>query len=242
MQAIRPNPCNQNQHQRWRWASHPSRPDQRPNVLNFFLLFFSKWQKIYIFFKWTKWLDNFTKGWEVSTLGDCQTKKKKKKSMAISSIATTLIPPLATSPSFATKPATPTKLFSSSSLTLLSNSVNGAFSSLKLSPSRVFAAPETLDSDDTLDPPPETLDEPETETFQVCFDVYFPPVHVWFLRKWAKCKRMKLKFFFLMQLRLIFKFEVFAYPSRFKYSGILLSHWVCKLYFVQIVKNGKKML
>ncbi|OAY55247.1 30S ribosomal protein S10, chloroplastic [Manihot esculenta] len=87
--------------------------------------------------------------------------------MAISSIATTLIPPLATSPSFATKPATPTKLFSSSSLTLLSNSVNGAFSSLKLSPSRVFAAPETLDSDDTLDPPPETLDEPETETFQV---------------------------------------------------------------------------
>ncbi|XP_050220474.1 30S ribosomal protein S10, chloroplastic [Mercurialis annua] len=75
---------------------------------------------------------------------------------ASSSITTTLIPSLATSASFTYK--TPiTKLFSSSSS--LSNSIN----TLKLSPSttRVFAAPETLD------PPVQTLDEPDTDTFQI---------------------------------------------------------------------------
>ncbi|KAJ9182546.1 hypothetical protein P3X46_006530 [Hevea brasiliensis] len=89
--------------------------------------------------------------------------------MAISSLAPTLFPSLATSPSFSSKPTILTKLFSSSSLPLLSNSVNGAFGSLKLSSStsRVFAAPETLDSEDTLDPPPETLDESDSDTFQI---------------------------------------------------------------------------
>ncbi|KAJ9153901.1 hypothetical protein P3X46_027289 [Hevea brasiliensis] len=91
--------------------------------------------------------------------------------MALSSSSTTLIPSLATSSSFSSKPTAPTKLFasSSSSLSVFSNSVNVAFSSLKLSPSttRVFAAPETLDSEDTLDPPPETLDEPDSDTFQI---------------------------------------------------------------------------
>ncbi|KAJ9153912.1 hypothetical protein P3X46_027300 [Hevea brasiliensis] len=91
--------------------------------------------------------------------------------MALSSSSTTLIPSLATSSSFSSKPTAPTKLFasSSSSLSVFSNSVNVAFSSLKLSLSttRVFAAPETLDSEDTLDPPPETLDEPDSDTFQI---------------------------------------------------------------------------
>ncbi|KAG8636967.1 hypothetical protein MANES_15G061900v8 [Manihot esculenta] len=90
--------------------------------------------------------------------------------MAVSSITTTLIPSLATSSSFSSKPTTPTKLFAaSSSLSVISNSVNVAFSSLKLSPSipRAFAAPETLDSQDTLDLPPEALDEPDSDTFQM---------------------------------------------------------------------------
>ncbi|KAG8636968.1 30S ribosomal protein S10, chloroplastic [Manihot esculenta] len=90
--------------------------------------------------------------------------------MAVSSITTTLIPSLATSSSFSSKPTTPTKLFAaSSSLSVISNSVNVAFSSLKLSPSipRAFAAPETLDSQDTLDLPPEALDEPDSDTFQI---------------------------------------------------------------------------
>ncbi|KAF2305578.1 hypothetical protein GH714_006867 [Hevea brasiliensis] len=38
---------------------------------------------------------------------------------------------------------------------------------LSSSTSRVFAAPETLDSEDTLDPPPETFDESDSDTFQM---------------------------------------------------------------------------
>ncbi|XP_065862571.1 small ribosomal subunit protein uS10c [Euphorbia lathyris] len=87
--------------------------------------------------------------------------------MALSSITTTLIPSLVSTSSFQSKPNTPTKLFSTSSL--LPNSVNIALSTLKLSPSttRVFAAPETLNaSEEIVESPPETLDEPDADNFQ----------------------------------------------------------------------------
>ncbi|EEF39575.1 30S ribosomal protein S10, chloroplastic [Ricinus communis] len=86
--------------------------------------------------------------------------------MAISSsITTTLIPSLATSPSFASKPTT-TKLFSCSSLSLQANSFSSTLK-LSTSTSRLCAAPETLDSQATLDPPLETTDEPDSDSFQI---------------------------------------------------------------------------
>ncbi|KDP39259.1 hypothetical protein JCGZ_01016 [Jatropha curcas] len=91
--------------------------------------------------------------------------------MAISSITTTLIPSLATSSSFASKQPTQTKLFSSSSSSSssFSNSANSVFSLLKISSStiRVLAVPETLDSAEPLETPPETVDESDPDTFQI---------------------------------------------------------------------------
>ncbi|CAK7324527.1 unnamed protein product [Dovyalis caffra] len=82
--------------------------------------------------------------------------------MAVSSITATLIPSLtiSTSPSF---PCKTTKLSS------FSFNNNAFRTTLKptLSTTRVFAAPEVLDSQTTLDTLPHTIDGPDSDSFQV---------------------------------------------------------------------------
>lgn len=88
-----------------------------------------------------------------------------KKMMFASSFTTTLIPCLtiSTSPSF---PCKTTKL-SASCFSLNNNAVKTTLKPSSLSTGRVFAAPEALDSQTTLDPLPGTLDGPGSDTFQV---------------------------------------------------------------------------
>lgn len=90
--------------------------------------------------------------------------------MAVSSISATLIPylPHSNSSPFPPKP----KLSS-----FCSASANCSLKLRALKPSqsltRVYAAPEALESQDTLDPPPQTLDGPGAETIEVCFSFSF---------------------------------------------------------------------
>uniref|UniRef100_A0A2P2JNB6 Small ribosomal subunit protein uS10c n=1 Tax=Rhizophora mucronata TaxID=61149 RepID=A0A2P2JNB6_RHIMU len=87
----------------------------------------------------------------------------------LSSISTAIMPSLSisNSPSLTSKPA---MLPPFSSFSLTCRSVDTGFVRiLKASPSprRVFAAPEVVESQDTLDPPAETLGGPDSDSFEV---------------------------------------------------------------------------
>lgn len=85
-------------------------------------------------------------------------------SMAVSSISATLIPsiPLPNSSPFPSKP----KLSSFSFYTCKASKLKALKPSLPST--RVYAAPEVLESPETLDPPLETPDESDPTTFEVC--------------------------------------------------------------------------
>ncbi|KAJ6886432.1 30S ribosomal protein S10 [Populus alba x Populus x berolinensis] len=85
--------------------------------------------------------------------------------MSAASFTTTLIPSLtiSTSPSF---PCKTTKL-STSCFSFNNNVLKTTLKPSSLSTCRVFAAPEALDSQTTLDPLPGILDGPDSDTFQV---------------------------------------------------------------------------
>ncbi|KAL3576477.1 hypothetical protein D5086_021760 [Populus alba] len=85
--------------------------------------------------------------------------------MSAASFTTTLIPSptISTSPSF---PCKTTKL-STSCFSFNNNVLKTTLKPSSLSTCRVFAAPEALDSQATLDPLPDILDGPDSDTFQV---------------------------------------------------------------------------
>uniref|UniRef100_A0A2P2JNA4 30S ribosomal protein S10ic n=1 Tax=Rhizophora mucronata TaxID=61149 RepID=A0A2P2JNA4_RHIMU len=121
----------------------------------------------------------------------------------LSSISTAIMPSLSisNSPSLTSKPA---MLPPFSSFSLTCRSVDTGFVRiLKASPSprRVFAAPEVVESQDTLDPPAETLGGPDSDSFEVCF--YIPSFvfvswsFAWLLRKYGDWRKVNKCLFFL---------------------------------------------